>query len=62
MKFRILRHYDEYQPQVCDDPPMGIFRWRDIGKYICYTIEEAKKVCSDYKKMCEDPIVEEFEL
>ena len=62
MKFRIIRDYDEYQPRVCNDPPMGIPKWKDIGNYICHTIEEAEKVCTDYKKMCENPIVEEFEL
>ena len=62
MKFRILRDYDEYQPQVLNDPPMGVPRWKDIGDYRCYTIKEAEKVCADYKKMCETPIVKEFEL
>ena len=62
MLFRILRDYDEYQPQVLVDPPMGVPRWKDIGRYRCYTIEEAENMCAAYKKMRKNPIVKEFEL
>ena len=61
MKFRIIRDYDEYQPQVYsvfDDHEY----WNDIGKYRCSNITEAKKVCADYKRMIEDKVIEEFEL
>lgn len=62
MKFRIIRDYDEYQPQVLvaidgDDP-----YWKDIGKYKCEFIESAEEVCTRYKRMMENPIVKEFEL
>ena len=62
MKFRIIRDYDEYQPQVWQYIDPRHWDWVDIGKYTCYTIEEARKVCSDYKLMCDNKIVEEFEL
>lgn len=62
MKFRIIRDYDEYQPQVLveidgDDP-----YWKDIGNHRCEFIESAEEVCARYKRMKEDPIVREFEL
>lgn len=57
MKFRILRDYDEYQPQVLVDGD-----WQDIGKYRCEFLESAEEVCHRYKRMMEDPIVREFEL
>ena len=61
MKFRILRDYAEFLPQVLhtdSDKPY----WVDIGQYRCYTLEEARAVCVNYKRMAEDPIAEEFEL
>lgn len=62
MKFRIIRDYDEYQPQVLvetygDDP-----YWKDIGNYTCEFIESAEEICARYKRMVENPIVKEFEL
>jgi hypothetical protein len=62
MKFRIIRDYDEFQPQVWHTVDNIHHYWTDIGKYCCYTIDEAKKVCADYKRMIEDKVVEEFEL
>lgn len=62
MKFRILRDYDEFLPQVYTKSLDGTSYWEEIGKYHCHTIEEAQKVCKDYKRMKDDPIVEEFEL
>lgn len=61
MKFRIIRNYDEFQPQVLvyNGPD---YYWTNIGKYVCYTIDAAKKVCADYKRMEEEPVVEEFKL
>lgn len=61
MKFRIIRDYDEYQPQVLveidgDDP-----YWKNIG-YKCEMIQSAEELCGRYKRMVEDPIVREFEL
>lgn len=62
MKFRILRDYNEYQPQVLVEIDGEKPYWKDIGQYCCYTIDQAKTVCVDYKQMQEKPIVEEFEL
>lgn len=62
MKFRIIRDYDEFVPQICINESEFYQDWRDIGKYTYYTIEEARKVCSDYKLMHDNQIVEEFEL
>lgn len=65
MKFRIVRDYDRFQPQVWIESKHN-FHGGDyviIGKYPYYsTIEEAEKVCADYKLMCENQIVKEFEL
>lgn len=58
MKFRILRDYDEFQPQVWYNDHV----WVNIGKYACYTIEEAERVCAGYKQMKDNEVVEEFEL
>lgn len=62
MKFRIIRDYDEYQPQVLveidgDDP-----YWTNIGYSTYEFIESAEEVCHRYKRMMEDPIVREFQL
>lgn len=61
MKFRIIRDYDEYQPQVLVAID-GDEYWKDIGKYKCEFIESAEEVCTRYKRMMENPIVKEFEL
>lgn len=61
MKFRIIRDYDEYQPQVLVDDGYGSY-WKDIGKYKCEFIESAEQVCVDYKKMIDNLIVKEFEI
>ena len=62
MKFRIIRDYDEYQPQVFNGYQSGNTYWTNIGHYTCYTLDDARKVCADYKRMQEDRVVEEFEL
>jgi hypothetical protein len=62
MKFRIIRNYDEFQPQVWHAVDKVHHYWTDIGEYRCDTIEAARKVCADYKRMTEDKVVEEFEL
>lgn len=58
MKFRIIRYYERYQPQVFEDG-----KYKDIGLPNGYsTVTEAKAQCKFYK-ICEDAkIVEEFEL
>lgn len=65
MKFRIVREYDRFVPQVWIESKYN-FHGGDyvlIGKYPYYsTIEEAEKVCKDYKLMSDQPIVKEFEL
>jgi hypothetical protein len=61
MKFRIIRDYDEFQPQVFISKH-NINYWVDIGLYRCLTLDDARKVCADYKRMTEDKVVEEFEL
>ena len=58
MKFRILRDYEDFQPQVWFKDHV----WVDIGKYTCRTVEEAEKVCADYKAMKDNEIIKEFEL
>lgn len=62
MKFRIIRDYDEFQPQVWHITSGKQEYWKNIGHYLCYTLEEAEKVCRDYKLMHEEKVVEEFEL
>lgn len=62
MKFRIIRYYDEYQPQVWHTVDNIHHFWKDIGPYSCYTIDQARQVCADYKQMTENKVVEEFEL
>lgn len=62
MKFRIVRDYDEYQPEVLIDQGVSKPYWLNIGNYTCHTLEEAEKVCADYKRMSTNPIVREFEL
>ena len=62
MKFRILRDYDEYRPQVWVEPKGKLPYWEDIGMYRCEFIESAEEVCVQYKRMIENPIVKEFEL
>lgn len=59
MKFRILRDYDVFRPQVwCQ----AHNRWNNVIDHSYLTIEAAKKVCEYYKTMVDNPIVEEFEL
>lgn len=62
MKFRIIRDYDEFQPQVWKQKDKICHQWVNIGLYRCYTIDDARKVCADYKRMQEDKVIEEFEL
>lgn len=61
MKFRIIRNYDAFQPQVeiCTGER---YYWMNIGYGSYSTLENARKVCTDYKRMKEDKVVEEFEL
>jgi hypothetical protein len=61
MKFRVIRDYDEYQPQVLVNQLSDHPTWIDIG-YTCNTIEGAENVCRSYKRMKADPVVKEFEL
>lgn len=61
MKFRIVRAYDEYQPQVLINQLSNNPTWINVG-YPCCTIEGAEATCRSYKRMKADPVVKEFEL
>ena len=62
MKFRIIRDYEDFQPQVLCNPLSDNSYWANIGNYRCGTIDEARQVCNNYKLMKTDPVIEEFEL
>lgn len=58
MKFRIIRYYERYQPQVLKDG-----KYVNIGSPNGYsTVTEAKAQCKFYKYCEDDKVVEEFEL
>ena len=59
MKFRIIRDFEEFKPQVWSQ---RFSCWRDVSYYSYSTVEAAKKVCAFYKNMKDNPVVEEFEL
>ena len=61
MKFRIIRNYDEFQPQV-EKCAGEKYYWMNIGYGSYFTLENAQKVCADYKLMKDEPVVKEFEL
>lgn len=58
MKFRILRNYIGFYPQVLMPDQM----WYNINPNRYRSIEEAREACVKYKKIIDNPIVEEFEL
>ena len=60
MKFRIMRCYKGFQPQVLEGAHFK--EWINIGSAIYDTVDEAKEVCRIFKEIRENPIVEEFEL
>ena len=58
MKFRIIRYYERYQPQVFENN-----EYKNIGLPNGYaTIVEARAQCASYKAYEDIRIVEEFEL
>jgi hypothetical protein len=60
MKFRIIKYYDFYRPQVWDEDKKI---WKDIGTSAGYSIMEfARTACKMYKEDHDKKIVEEFEL
>jgi hypothetical protein len=59
MKFKIVRDFEEFMPMVWNEV---IGTWHNVTDYPCSTIESARKACEFYKKMKDDPVVEEFEL
>lgn len=60
MKFRIIKYYDLYKPQVWDEDKKI---WNDIGTPTGYsTVEFARTACKMYKANYDSKIVEEFEL
>ena len=59
MKFRIVRYYDYYKPQVLKNDG----EYEDIGSSTGYpSVHEAKYHCRVYNDLEEGRIVEEFEL
>lgn len=62
MKFRIIRDYDEYQPQVLVENDGDKPYWKNIGYCTHEFIVSAEEACTHYKRMIENPIVKEFEL
>ena len=64
MKFRIIRYYDRYQPQVLKQKGYHFEdQWIGIGLPNGYaTIDEARNCCKVHKKTSDEKIVEEFEL
>ena len=61
MKFRIIRDYYEYQPQVLIEINGDEPYWKNIG-YKCEFISLAEELCTRYKRIVENPVVKEFEL
>lgn len=60
MKFRIIKYYNFYKPQVYD---IEKNIWKTIGTPTGYsTVEFAKNTCKLYKNAYDNKIVEEFEL
>ncbi len=66
MKFRILKYYDRYQAQICDEVLNGLKwqnKWINIGSPTGYaTVDEARNYCKLHKATLDDRVVEEFEL
>ena len=60
MKFRIIKYYNFYRPQVWDEYKKI---WKDIGTPTGYsTAKSAKSTCKLYRNAYDNKIVEEFEL
>lgn len=60
MKFRIIKYYERYKPQVFSDKSN---EYINIGNPPGYaTAEEAEYYCWRYKAENDDIIVKEFEL
>lgn len=58
-RYRIIRYYDEYLPQVYGEDAM----WHDLGYCKSYkTVEDARNACVLHKQALEKKVVEEFEL
>ena len=58
-KFRIVRYYERFKPQVLGRDN----EYHDIGSPTGYaTAYDAKDFCYTYKSVQEEKIVEEFEL
>lgn len=67
MKFRIIKYYDRFQPQILSNQWWDGWAWKgewsNIGSPNGYsTVEDAKGFCQLYKKEKEEKIVEIFEL
>ena len=67
MKFRIIKYYERYKPQVkAKDKFNGVYwedSWVDIGMPTgYYDTSAAKEACRAYKEEHEEKVVEEFEL
>ena len=66
MKFRIVRYYERYRVQVCQQRHNGVYLyddWINIGSSNGYPdVHSAKQYCKAYKDSLFEKIVEEFEL
>lgn len=61
MKFRIIRYYERFKPQVLSET--NDREWCDLGEPTGYpTPESAEEVCLMYKQRAVSRIVKEFEL
>ena len=60
MKFRIIRDYNGFKPQVLNG--VNCKEWIYISNTIYDTVDDAKDACRVFKEVRENPIVEEFEL
>lgn len=63
MKFRIIRYYDRFQPQVWDEEIEKKNKYINIGSpngY--YTVDEARSFCHTYMNNFKEKIIDEFEL
>lgn len=59
-KYRIVRYYDRFEAQICDEM---YGNWKRIGQPNGYaTVEDAKDFCKKYNYEMFDKVMEEFEL
>ena len=60
MKFRIIRYYERYKPQILSDIDGA---WYDLGEPTGYpTRDSAREACINFKHSITSTVVEEFYL